>query len=51
MRKEYINPQIKVVNIAMRLLQTGSTPQYRGGGSFTPEAREYRNFDDEEESD
>ena len=52
MRKEYINPQIKVVKIAItQHLLEGSTPKYRGGGNFTPEAREYRHFDDEEESD
>ena len=52
MRKEYTNPQIRVVKIAMRQhLLEGSTPQYSGGGRFTPESREYRNFDDEEESE
>lgn len=42
MKKEYMKPQMEVMEIAVeRQLLAGSVPEYGGGGSEDPQAPDY----------
>ena len=50
MRKDYIMPQMEVVEMTMgRQLLAGSTPGYGGGSDLTPESPRNNHFDYSEE--
>jgi hypothetical protein len=50
MRKEYIKPQMEVVEIKSSVqVLAGSTPEYGGGSNVTPQAPELLDLEDLEE--
>ena len=50
MRKEYIKPQMEVVEIMSSVqVLAGSTPGYGGGSNVTPQAPELPDLEDLEE--
>jgi hypothetical protein len=50
MRKEYIKPQMEVVEIKSSVqVLAGSTPRYGGGGNADPQAPELPDLEDLEE--